>query len=64
MRQREFVGKRKKEKKAKQQRKKNPSFYFADKCYFMMWMCAIFLWLLNWFLDLFLYLLPETFLIS
>lgn len=41
-----------------------PTFCFSDKCSSIVRMCAIFLWLLNWFLDLFLYLLPETFLIS
>lgn len=45
-------------------KKKKLPFCFLDKQSFVVRMCAIFLWLLNWFLDLFLYLLPETFLIS
>lgn len=40
------------------------TFCFSDNCSFIVQMCVPFLWLLNVFLDLFLYLLPETFLIS
>lgn len=39
-------------------------FCFSDKCSFIVQMSVLFLWLLNLFLDLFLYLLPETSLIS
>lgn len=59
MREKEFWGKKK--------TTSPPSVFLcsvSDKCSSIVRMCAIFLWLLNWFLDLFLYLLPETFLIS